>query len=108
MARCCLRAGRNHDMYEEEPAGFEPAAIFHLAADGGIRTACQPPALSAGEGLLMYAGEFYLEPLEIQVEFAKAASAEKWLEALILRHAERVRQVAEELSVLAEIKEVDA
>ena len=56
----------------------------------------------------MYAGEFYLEPLEIQVEFAKAASAEKWLEALILRHAERVRQVAEELSVLAEIKEVNA
>ena len=54
----------------------------------------------------MYTGELYVEPLEIQIEFVKAASAEHWLEALILRHTERVRQVAEDLCVLAEIKEV--
>ena len=54
----------------------------------------------------MYAGELYVEPLEIQIEFIKAAGAEHWLKALILRHTERVRQIAEDLCVMVEIKEV--
>ena len=108
MARYCLKNGRIHDVYVEETAGFAPTALFHLAVNGEIRPVSQPPALARGEGLLMYAGEFYIEPLEIQVEFVKAANAEKWLEALILRHTERVRQVADSLYILAEIKEVEA
>ena len=106
MARYCLKDRKIHEIYEEASAGFEPAAIFHLDADGGIEQFTQLPALSDGEGMLMYTGEFYVEPLEIQIEFIKAASVEHWLEALILRHTERVRQVAEDLCVLAEIKEV--
>ena len=61
-----------------------------------------------GEGALAYAGEFYIEPLEVQIEFLKAANAEKWLEALLLRHVDRVRQVSEELFVIAEIKSFGA
>ena len=68
----------------------------------------QPPPLQAGEGLVRYAGEFYVEPLEIQIEFLKADSAQKWLEALLLRHTERVRQIEETLWVLAEMEEVTA
>ena len=56
----------------------------------------------------MYTGEFYIEPLEVQIEFLKASDAEKWLEALILRHTERVRQITDDLFVTAEIKEVNA
>ena len=110
LTRCekLTKNGKIQNTYEEETAGFEPTALFHLAADGEIRPVSQPPALAEGEGVLMYTGEFYIEPLEIQVEFVKAASAEKWLEALILRHTERVRQVADSLTVLAEIKEVEA
>lgn len=107
MARYCLKNGRIHEIYEEASAGFEPAAIFHLDAEGAIKQVIQLPALSDGEGMLMYTGEFYVEPLEIQIEFVKADSAEHWLEALILRHTERIRQVAENLCILAEIKEVN-
>ncbi len=62
--------------------------------------------LKKGEGLIMYAGDFYVEPLEIQLEFLKADSARKWLEALVLRHTDRVRQVNDSLRVLAGIEEV--
>lgn len=58
--------------------------------------------------MLAYAGEFYIEPLEVQIEFIKAANAQKWLKALVLRHADRVRQVAEELYVMAEMMEEGA
>mgnify|MGYP004726200413 FL=1 len=107
MDRYCLKNSKIHEVFEEEPVGFEPEAIFHLSADGGIQKVGQIPVLYGGEGLLMYVGEFYVEPLEIQIEFVKAADAEQWLRALILRHTERVRQVAEDLCILAEIKEVD-
>ena len=50
----------------------------------------------------------YIELLEVQIEFLKASDAEKWLEALILRHTERVRQITDDLFVMAEIKEVNA
>ena len=107
MDRYCLKNSKIHEVFKEESAGFEPAAIFHLHADGGIQKVDQIPVLYGGEGLLMYTGEFYVEPLEIQIEFVKAADAEYWLRALVLRHTERVRQVADDLCVLAEIKEVE-
>ena len=40
-------------------------------------------------------------------EFLKAANVRKWLEGLVLRHVDRVRQIGEDLRVLAEIEEVD-
>ena len=103
MAGYCLSHGIIQKT--EEPAEFQAAAIFHLAADGSVRKLSERPDLSEGEGLLIYAGDFYVEPLEIQIEFLKAESAERWLEALALRHVERVRQVADDLFVLAEFGE---
>jgi len=79
MAGDCLKNGRIQEAWGEEGAGPGP-----------------------------YAGEFYIEPLEVQIEFLKAANAEKWLEALVLRHVDRVRQVSEELFVIAEIKSFGA
>ena len=107
MARYCLKDRKIHEVYEEASAGFEPAAIFHLAADGALREVSQRPPLQEGEGALLYAGDFYVEPLEIQIEFLKAANVRKWLEGLVLRHVDRVRQIGEDLRVLAEIEEVD-
>ena len=105
--RYCLRYGRLQEASEEDPAGREPWAVFHLTAGGALRKVSEAPVLQEGEGSLMYAGDFYVEPLEIQIEFLKAAGARKWLEALILRHTDRVRQVEEDLWVLAEIEEVN-
>lgn len=85
----------------------ELTAIFHLSAEGAMVQARQLPVLSEGEGCLAYGGTFYIEPLEVQIEFLKAANGKQWLEALLLRHVERVRQVSEDLFVLAEIKEVE-
>ena len=108
MSGYCLKNGRIQDAWGDDAAGQELAAVFHLAADGEMKELNEIPVLSEGEGVLAYAGEFYIEPLEVQVEFLKAANAEKWLEALVLRHTDRVRQVSGDLFVLAEIKEVDA
>ena len=55
-----------------------------------------------------YDGEFYVEPLEIHIEFLKDGRAQKWIEGLVLRHADRVRQIAEDLWVLAEREEAEA
>ena len=107
LDRSCFRSGRLQDA----PADFadsEPTVIFHLSADGALRAVPQPPPLQEGEGLVMYAGELYVAPLEIQIEFLKAASARRWLEALLLRHTDRVRQIEETLWVLAEMEEVIA
>ena len=108
MAGYCLKNGKIQDAFSEDVAGVQPAAIFHLNAQGEMEATDQVPDLSEGEGLLMYAGELYVESLEIQVEFLKAANAERWLEALILRHVERVRQVDPGLWIHAEIREVSA
>lgn len=81
--------------------------IFHLSAEGTMVESRQLPVLSEGEGYLAYSGTFYVEPLEVQIEFLKAANGKQWLEALLLRHVERVRQVSEDLFVMAEIKEVE-
>ena len=102
MAGYCLKNGRIQEAWGEDAAGRELAAVFHLTADGEMKELHEFPALSEGEGALAYA------PLEVQIEFLKAANAEKWLEALLLRHVDRVRQVSEELFVIAEIKSFGA
>ena len=107
MAGYCLKNGTIQETRREDPVRRALTAIFHLSGDGNMEELQKMPVLSVGEGALAYAGEFYIEPLEVQIEFLKAANAEKWLEALILRHADRVRQVSEDLFVMAEIKEVD-
>lgn len=107
MSVYCLKNGKIQKVWENDVAGREMAAVIHLTVDGDMTELHEIPVLSEGEGMLLYAGEFYIEPLEIQIEFLKAANAKKWLEALVLRHADRVRQVSEELFVMAEIEEVD-
>ena len=104
--RYCLRYGRLQEASEEEPAGQKPAAVFHLTAVGALREVSELPPLQEGEGFVKYAGDFYVEPLEIQVEFLKADNARKWLEALVLRHTDRVRGVGDDLWVLTGIEEV--
>ena len=96
---------RKNSTNRERPAGEAPAALFHLTAEGGIQRIDTPLPLKKGEGLLMYGGEVYLEPLEIQIEFIKADNDKSWLEALVLRHAERARQVAKEIWIWAEMEE---
>lgn len=106
----CLRNGRLLEACPEDMRQCSPEAAFLLAADGELRPLelrpFSPPELGEGEGLLLYGGEFRVEPLEIQIEFIKAVSAEKWLEALVLRHVERVRDAVPELWALAVMKEV--
>lgn len=104
--RSCFQAGRLLNP-PEEPVGREPAACFHLAADGTLRAGSDLPPLQPGEGALRYAGDFYVEPLEIQIEFLKADSARDWLSGLLLRHTDRLRQLGDQLWVLAEIEEVN-
>ena len=104
--RYCLRHGRLAEAFEEDFADWEPAAIFHLTAEGALREVSELPPLKEGEGFVMYAGDFYVEPLEIQIEFLKADNARKWLEALLLRHTDRVRGIEDDLWVLAGIEEV--
>lgn len=106
MAGCYLKNGKIRETWGEDGADREFAAVFHLNANGEIKELSQFPALSEGEGALAYTGEFYIEPLEVQIEFLKAANAEKWLEALVLRHVDRVRQVSEDLFVMAVMEEV--
>ena len=105
MAAYCLKSGKIQQA-PADVAGRELTAIFHLLRDGSMAEPRALPLLAAGEGLLAYEGAFYIEPLEVQIEFLKATDSEQWLEALLLRHAHRVRQVQEELFVIAEIKEV--
>lgn len=108
MAGYCLKEGRIQEAWGDDDVGRELASVFYLNAYGEMKELYEFPVLSEGEGVLAYAGEFYIEPLEVQIEFLKAADAKKWLEALILRHTERVRQISGDLFVIAEIKEVDA
>ena len=94
-------------IYEADDKNFIwplPDRIFHLEAEGLVRQVSEVPILGADEGLLLVKGELKVEPLEVQIEFIKASSAEKWLEGLLLRHAERTREFADSLWVLAEIK----
>lgn len=108
MGGYCLKNGKIREAWPEDATVRAPEFVFRLASDGEIEELAEIPVPAEGEGILTYSGEFYIEPLEIEIEFLKAANAEKWLEALVLRHADRVRHVSEDLFVTAEIKEVDA
>ena len=78
----------------------EAAVFYHLMADGRLQTETSLPVLLPGEGSLVCCGDFYIEPLEIQIEFSKADNATDWLAGLLFRHTERVRDIARELFVL--------
>lgn len=103
----CLEYRSLHYPTEETTASREPAGCLPPLAPGGAPSEdSELSCLRAGEGFLMYSGDFYVMPLEIEIEFLKADSARRWLEALVLRHVERVRRVEDDLWVLAGIEEV--
>lgn len=104
MGGYCLKDGRLQTAYDAAEE-IVPAAIYHLSPDGSWRRMPDIPPLQAGEGLLLYAGDFCIAPVEIQVEFIKAADGKQWLQGLVLRHVERMRQIDPGLYALAEIKE---
>lgn len=104
--RYCLQYGRLCEATDEDFVLPPSAVIFQLSADGTLQETAKLPPLEKSEGFVAYAGDFYVEPLEIRIEFLKAGSARKWLEALVLRHAERVHQVPDGLWVIAEMEEV--
>ena len=108
MTGYCLKNGTIQRLQDEDAVSRELTVVFHLTRDGKMEELREIPVLSEGEGVLAYAGVFYIEPLEVQIEFLKAVNAEKWLEALILRHADRVRQISDDLFVMAARKEADA
>ena len=104
MAAYCLENGK----VREACGGYasrEYAGIYHMSANGEFRREEHIPVLKPGEGLLAHSEGFYVEPLEIQVDFLKASGAKRWLEYLALRHIDRVRYLDENLWVLAEIRE---
>lgn len=104
MAAYYLENGKIQAAY----AGYasrEDVEIYHLSANGEITTKEIVPNLKPGEGLLMCTEGFYVEPLEIQVDFLKAADAERWIKYMALRHIERARYIDDRLWVLAEIME---
>lgn len=105
LGRYCLSHGRLQAEADAAPDGLDTVVIYHLTASGALQAVSTAPELQAGEGLLRCAGTFYVDPLEIEIEFLKADSARHWLEALMLRHTERVRQIAPTLWVLAEMEE---
>lgn len=86
----------------------EAAVFYHLMADGRLQKEMSLPALLPGEGCLVCCGDFYIEPLEIQIEFSKANNATDWLAGLLFRHTERVRDIDRELFVLTCINRPDA
>ena len=107
MSRCCLMDGillrEPEDVLE-----FEREIIYHLTAGGVLTRVSEPPERTDGEGCLALRGQRCVEPLEVAVEFLKAVDAESWLEALVLRHVERVRSVDPSVCALSEIKEAGA
>ena len=107
MTGYCLKNGMIQALQSEDTVSRELTAVFRLTRDGKMEALREIPVLADGEGVLAYAGEFYIEPLEVQIEFLKADHAKKWLEALLLRHIGRVRQISDDLFVMAVIKEVD-
>ena len=73
--RYCLQYGRLQQAFDDkDAAGRQPSAAFHLTADGALHQVPGIPPLKVGEGAVAYAGDFYVEPLEIQIEFTFNAS----------------------------------
>lgn len=107
MTAYCLEGGVLRQACAAD-ACREGVRIFHLAAEGRITEGKEPPELQPGEGLLACTEGFYVEPVEMQVDFLKAESAASWLERMMVRHIDRVRHVDEALWVLAQIREEEA
>lgn len=107
MSLFSLKNGRICSANFEEASGILPEALYWFNAAGEMKLVQEIPDLQSGEGFLLYTGDFYVEPLEIQIEFVKTLDAERWLEGLVLRHVERVRSIEDELYVLAAVKEVE-
>lgn len=102
MTAYCLASGQLRQACAADTAR-EGGQIYHLTADGRITRQDVPPALQPGEGLLVCTEGFYVEPVEMQVDFLKAEDAAAWLEKMAVRHIDRVRCLDEELWVLAQI-----
>lgn len=104
MAAYCLENGRIWETTEKN-VSRDNVKIYHISAEGKIAETKTLPALTQGEGLFMYTEGFYVEPLEIQVDFLKSSDAKVWMEKMAIRHIDRVRYVDEALWALAEIRE---
>lgn len=104
MAAYCLAGGRLHraDGADTPP---DRVQIYHLTPAGELTRPDTAPEPAPGEGLLLCTPGFYVEPVEIQVDFLKAADAASWLERLAVRHLDRARYLDEALWVLAQIRE---
>ena len=111
----CLSEGIVAPAAEVRWEELDAEAIYRLDVAGNLcpekpeewETDPKLPALQAEEGILAYSGGFCIDPLEIQVEFLKAGNAKEWLEALVIRHFERMHRLSEEIWALAGIKEED-
>lgn len=101
----CLRNGRLMEDFEDNITYGEPMKIFYLSAEGEIRQESNIPDLENNEGIVVISGDFYVEPLEIQIDFLKSSDVYVWLEMLLIRHIDRVRFIDYDLFVLVE-KEV--
>lgn len=107
MTAYCLAGGRLRQAGAAD-ALQEGMQFYHLTVDGRITAPPAAPELAPGEGLLACTQGFYVEPVEMQVDFLKTADAASWLERLAVRHIDRVRCLDEELRVLAQIGGEDA
>lgn len=88
------------ELSPDEVSFPETTVFYHLTADGGLQQTTSLPALLPGEGSLACCGDFYIDPLEIQIEFSKTDNAQDWLAGLLFRHTERVRSIDRKLFVL--------
>lgn len=104
MAAYCLENGKIWEAYEED-VSRDDVKIYHISTEGKMAETQELPVLAQGEGLFMHNEGFYVEPLEIQVDFLKSSDAKVWMEKMAIRHIDRVRYVDEALWALAEIRE---
>ena len=105
MDRFGLKDGIIVEAYDEDWESFEADKVFYLDAEGIVHS--DNDLQSDWKGKMLYKGDFYIEPLEIGIDFIKADNAKKWLQSLLLRHTERVRHIASDLCILAEMKEAE-
>ena len=104
MSAYCLENGKIREARADD-VSRDDAKIYRVSADGKISETDTLPALARGEGLFMHTDGFYVEPLEVRVDFLKSYSAETWLEKMTVRHIDRVRCIDEALWAFAEIGE---
>ena len=69
MTGYCLKNGTIQRLQDEDAVSRELTVVFHLTRDGKMEELREISVLAEGEGVLAYAGEFYIEPLEVHIEF---------------------------------------